>query len=81
MVRSGRAGLVHWRRWLLAALAAAAIAAGGMTALIDTSRPARANSACAASCNSQHDQCMASSNDRYGCDAKRNQCLKSCGGG
>jgi len=46
-----------------------------------TSRDAHANAHCAATCNTQHDQCLAKTNDRYTCDSQRNMCLKSCGGG
>jgi hypothetical protein len=64
------------RAWLLAgALAIGCLAIGGVTSR------AIADAQCAAKCNAQHDQCLASTNDRYGCDSKRNQCLKSCGGG
>jgi len=43
--------------------------------------PAHADAKCAAACNAAHDQCLASSHDRYACDGSRNQCLKTCGGG
>lgn len=49
--------------------------------LYSTSREAHANALCAATCNTQHDQCLAKTNDRYTCDSLRISCLKSCAGG
>jgi hypothetical protein len=65
--------------WMATALVAAGFAA--MVYLGAGATPARADAACAAACNTAHDQCMKASNDRYNCDSRRNQCLKSCGGG
>lgn len=70
------------RRWIILAVAGTFLAATAGVSLINTaSRVAHADDKCAATCNSTHDQCLASTNDRYSCDSKRNQCLKTCSGG
>lgn len=52
----------------------------GWIAFADPPRPAHADAKCAATCNTTHDACLISSNDRYKCDSERNQCLRSCSG-
>ena len=70
------------RRAALEAAALAIVCLAASAALIRSgSGPAHADAKCAATCNATHDQCLASTNDRYTCDSQRNQCLKSCGAG
>ncbi len=70
------------RRWIIMVAAGAVLAVlAGSTLLGSGPTPARADDQCAATCNTTHDQCMASTNDRYTCDSQRNQCLKTCSGG
>ena len=70
------------RRWIILAVAGTLLAVAASASLINnTSTAAHADDKCAATCNTKHDQCMASTNDSYACDTKRNQCLKICSGG
>jgi len=63
-----------------AALLRGGIIAAAMALAEVFSLPARADAACAAKCNTLHDQCMATSHDSLSCDSARNECLRACGG-
>jgi hypothetical protein len=68
------------RRWIVVAAASAVAAViAGQTLVGGPITAARADNQCAATCNTTHDQCMKTTNDRYTCDSQRNQCLKTCG--
>jgi hypothetical protein len=65
---------------MIPALLRACIVATALAVAGGFSAPAFADAACAAGCNSAHDQCMKSSHDNLSCDSQRNQCLRTCGG-